>query len=460
MEQERDSQHPQPVPSCPPAPIERILRPFENFVHQQASGGIVLLACAAVALLWANSPWSSAYESVWRTPLSIRLGALSLEKPLLLWINDGLMAIFFFVIGLEIKREVLVGELASVREAALPIAAALGGMLAPAAIFIALNAGRPSASGWGIPMATDIAFALGILTLLGRRAPISLKVFLTALAIADDLGAVMVIALFYTTEIAWGALAVAAAVVAVLLLMNRLGVRSALVYGMFGLVLWLAVLKSGVHATIAGVLLAMVIPARARITNEVFIAQSREILSQFEQACAFDPQPLGNKARAEALLALETAARKAEAPLQRLEHSLHSWAAFVIMPVFALANAGVALGESGAAGFTHPTAMGIALGLVLGKPLGIVLFAWLAVRVRLARLPADVDWRQIVGVGFLAGIGFTMSLFIANLSFRGTPLLDIAKTGILAGSFVAGVVGWAILHFVARERQPAQERTG
>lgn len=455
MEPKRDSVSSMPV--CTATPIERILSPFDEFVHRQASGGLVLLICAATALLWANSPWGNLYSEVWQTPLSIRIGPWVLEKPLLLWINDGLMAIFFFVIGLEIKREVLVGELASVREAALPIAAALGGMLIPAAIFLALNAGRPSASGWGIPMATDIAFALGVLTLLGARAPSSLKVFLTALAIADDLGAVVVIALFYTSRVVWAPLAVAAAVVAALFAANRLGVRSTLVYASLGVLLWLAVLKSGVHATIAGVVLAMTIPSRARIGNEAFVAQSRDILSRFEQACAVDPQPLGNKDRAEALLALETAARKAEAPLQRLEHALHSWAAFAIMPLFALANAGVALGNDAIAAIVAPVSLGIAAGLVLGKPLGIVLFAWMAVRVRLARLPSDVAWREIVGVGFLAGIGFTMSLFIANLSLGGTPLLDTAKAGILAGSFTAGLIGWAILRFAACEREPAQE---
>jgi NhaA family Na+:H+ antiporter len=427
-------------------PIERIVRPFQEFARVEASGGILLLISTAVALAWANSPWAGSYNSLWQTKLTIGLGGFALSKPILLWINDGLMSAFFFVVGLEIKREMLVGELASPRKAALPIVAALGGMLVPAGIYTAFNVGKAGAPGWGIPMATDIAFALGVLTLLGKRIPIALKVFLTTLAIADDIGAVLVIALFYTSEISWVNLAVGAGFLIALIGANRAGIRSPLVYALLGIGgLWLAFLLSGVHPTIAGVLSAMTIPARSRINTDQFTARSRAILDEFERAGEGGEHVLTNEDRQAALQALETACEHVETPLQRLERALHPWVTFAIMPLFALANAGVALGGGLSQGLINPVSLGVATGLVIGKQVGITLFSWLAVRSGLAAMPAGVAWRHIYGAGWLGGIGFTMSLFIAGLAFGDTPLLPVAKVGILTASLIAGMVGWTIL---------------
>jgi NhaA family Na+:H+ antiporter len=378
---------PQPIS---PTPAERLLHPFQEFSQKEASGGILLLICTVVALLWANSPFAGSYIHVWQTKLAIGIGDMALAKPLLLWINDGLMAIFFFVVGLEIKREVLVGELASFRQAALPLVAAVGGMLVPALIYILFNRGGPGAPGWGIPMATDIAFALGVLALLGKRAPVSLKVFLTALAIVDDIGAVLVIALFYTAEISWVSLAVAVGFLCLLVVVNRLGVRHPLVYAILGIGLWVAFLKSGVHATVAGVWLAMTIPSKARINSQEFVAHSRAFLSDFERASA--GQAAINEPQQAALQALEATVQHAEAPLQRMEHTLHPWVAYCIMPIFALANAGVALDGGFSAAFTHPISLGVAAGLVIGKQLGITSFVWLAVKAKLADLPSRLSF--------------------------------------------------------------------
>lgn len=415
----------------------------------EASGSILLLLCTVVALTWANSPWARTYFSLWQTKLAIGLGNLVLAKPLLSWINDGLMAVFFFIVGLEIKREVLVGALASRRRAALPLAAALGGMLVPAGLYIALNIGGAGASGWGIPMATDIAFALGVLALLGSRIPPALKVFLTALAITDDIGAVLVIALFYTAGISWPGLAIGAGFLILLVAANRAGVRHPLVYGLLGVGLWLALLKSGVHATAAGVLVAMTIPARARIDTEEFLARSRAILDRFKHADKREEQVLTIRERQAALQALESACEHAETPLQRLERALHPWVTFAILPLFALANAGVVLGSYPPSAWTHPVTLGVIVGLVVGKPLGITLFAWLAVRSGLAAMPPGVTWRGICGAGWLGGIGFTMSLFIAGLAFGDIPLLSVAKVGILTASLIAGVAGWMLLRGIS-----------
>lgn len=438
---------PQPIFSTP---AERLLHPFQEFLHKEASGGILLLICTVVALLWANSPLAGGYNNLWQTNLTIGIGSFVLAKPLLLWINDGLMAIFFFVVGLEIKREVLVGELASFRQATLPVAAAIGGMVVPALIYVIFNFSDSGASGWGIPMATDIAFALGVLALLGKCAPLSLKVFLTALAIVDDIGAVLVIALFYTAEIAWVSLAIAAGFLFLLMIVNRLGVRHPLVYMILGIGLWVAFLKSGVHATIAGVLLAITIPSKARIDAQKFVTHSRAILNDFESASA--SQGDLNETQQAALQALETTVQYAEAPLQRIEHTLHPWVAYFIMPIFALANAGVTLGGEFSSAVTHPISLGIVAGLILGKQLGITSLVWLAVKSKLADLPSGLTWRQIYGASWLAGIGFTMSLFIAGLAFGDTPSLSIAKVGILVASLIAGIVGWAIL----RSTKPSQ----
>ena len=402
-------------------PIKRLV---EQFLESEAKGGILLFSTALIAFLLSNSPWAQAYFDLRDVYLKLQVGDWVLKKSLLHFVNDFLMAFFFLLVGLELKRELLQGELKNPKQAGLAVAAALGGMVTPALIYTGLNYGGAGAAGWGVPMATDIAFALGVLSLLGRRVPLSLKVFLTALAIVDDLGAVLVIALFYTSNLDPAALGVAALVFGFALLLGALRVRSLPAYMLVGLVLWYFVLLSGVHATIAGVLLAFAVP----------IGRSRP-LPAHEDGAAADPEL--QEARLEHL---EDAARAAQSPLHRLEHILHPYVAYFIMPVFAFFNAGVAL-EGTQVG---AVALGIFLGLLLGKPLGILLFAFLAVRLGLAKLPEGVSWRAIGGVGLVAGIGFTMALFIAGLAFD-AALLDEAKLGILSASVTAAVLGVAVL---------------
>lgn len=436
----------------PPTPIERILRPFHEFMHTESSGGIVLLVAAVAALVWANSPIWESYHDVWGTYLSIGVGDWSFKLSAQHVINDALMAVFFFLVGLEIKREMLVGELASARAAALPIAGALGGAIVPALIYFAINPVGVEASGWGIPMATDIAFALGVLALMGPRIPLGLKVFLAALAIVDDLIAVLVIALFYTADVSVAALGLGAVVLMGLVMMNRLGVRHPGAYAFVGFFLWAAFLASGVHATIAGVLLALTIPARTRIDTHEFSESSKEIIAAFDALGVEGKNVLTNQGQQAAIQSLEDNCENAQAPLQRLEHGLHVWAAFLIIPLFALANAGVHISGDLGAALTHPVTLGVILGLVLGKPIGIMAASWLAVRSGAAVLPAGVTWQAVLGVSFLAGIGFTMSLFVATLAFgEGSPLLDSAKIGILGASAVAALLGWILL---ARSKAP------
>jgi NhaA family Na+:H+ antiporter len=430
----------------PPTPFQRVLSPFARFAATESAGGIVLIAATLVAIVWANSRWAASYEHLWEIPVTIGAGRYALSYPLHYWINDGLMAVFFFLVGLEIKREFLVGELASLKRAALPIAAALGGMVVPALLYAALNRGHAGEAGWGIPMATDIAFALGVLALLGPRIPLSLKVFLAALAIVDDLGAVLVIAVFYTDAIHWGALGLGFVLLGALAVANRMQARSPLIYVAVGLVVWVAFLKSGVHATVAGVLLALTIPARTRIDTDQFLRRGRRILDYFDAAGEEGKGVLTNKAQQSAIQAMENACEAAQSPLQRIEHELHAWVAFGIIPIFALANAGVHLGGDLGAAFGDRVTLGIILGLVIGKPIGITLFAWLSVRSGLAALPGGTTWRAIGGVSLLGGIGFTMSLFIAGLAFPGAPQLnEDAKIGIFVASLVAGLAGFAVL---------------
>lgn len=440
---------PPPDGGAPGPLVERVLAPFQRFAHAEASGGIVLLLAAITALIWANSPWGESYTHLWETKVTVGAPGFGLTETLHHWINDGLMAVFFFVVGLEIKREILVGELASVRQAALPLFAALGGMVVPALVFVALTAGTVDIHGWGVPMATDIAFALGIAALLGSRVPTSLKIFLAALAIVDDIGAVLVIALFYTASIQATALFLAAGVMVLLVGLNIAGVRSSVPYFLLGAVLWVLFLKSGVHATISGVLLALTIPASTRIDGAEFVEEAREHLGAFHKACENDPEEFSTTQRhQEPIFALEDTAQRAQSPLLRLEHKLHGIVAFLIMPLFALANAGVAFGggTGGIGGtITDRAVLGVFFGLVVGKPVGIVLFSWLAVRFRLADLPFGANWRQVLGVGALGGIGFTMALFIAALAFGEGAKLEAVKIGILGGSLVAGLLGWLLL---------------
>jgi NhaA family Na+:H+ antiporter len=424
---------------------------IRSFVQDEAFSGILLLTCAIVALTWVNSPWGESYDTLWATEVTLGLLHFSHTDTLHHWINDGLMAIFFLVVGLEIKRELLAGELASMRRASLPIVAALGGIVAPALIYVALNRGTEGVAGWGIPMATDIAFALGVLALLGDRIPLGLKVFLTALAIVDDIAAVVVIALFYTSQVSWVALGIAVLVVAVLIGMNRMGVRRPAFYGLLGIALWAAMYTSGVHATIAGILLAMTIPANTRIDSAAFLEKSRGLLDHFEEAGQADypsEHILANGERQEALAELEDAVEAAGAPLQRMEHTLHPWVAYAIVPLFALANAGVRLEGDPGMILSDRITLGVLLGLFVGKQVGITLASWLAVRAGIADLPDGVTWRSLHGAALLGGIGFTMALFVADLAFAsaGEPaLMNAAKVGILLASLVSGVLGYLLL---------------
>ncbi len=443
-------------------PIEALIRPFQEFASGQASSGILLLVITILALVWANSPWAESYFALWHAPVAVSIGGFSFSKDLLHWINDGLMTVFFFVVGLEIKREMLVGELSSLKQAALPIVAAVGGMVAPALLY-AMVAGSQTdgaARGWGVPMATDIAFSLGVLALLGSRAPISLKVFLTAFAIADDLGAVMVIALFYTEQILPSALLASALFLGLAILANVLGVRSPIVYGILGFFLWVAVLKSGIHATVAGVAMALTIPASARMDRLRFLERGRGLLDRFEEAGPDQGDIATNSEQQAVLHTLEESCEQVKTPLQRLEHALHPWVSFLVMPIFALANAGVAVGETGVGSLGQPVSVGILLGLLIGKPVGVTLFAWLAVRSGIAALPPDLTMRHIHAAGWLGGIGFTMALFIAGLAFGTSPLLGTAKMAILTASVVAGVIGFVLVKHATgvRGSEGARER--
>ncbi|GMU95239.1 Na+/H+ antiporter NhaA [Ignavibacterium album] len=423
------------------SPIERLLNPLQEFMHAETSGGIVLIICTIIALIWANSPFADSYHHLWHTYITFDFGGYILKHSLHHWINDGLMVIFFFVVGLEIKRELLVGELSSAKKAALPVAGALGGMILPALIYFYFNAGKEGAAGWGIPMATDIAFVVGIMALLGSKFPFSLKIFILALAIVDDIGAVMVIAIFYTADISFTALSIGAGIILLLIIFNRLGVRSLIVYTITGIALWLAFLESGVHATVAGVLLAFTIPVSSRINTIKFTAETKKLLDEFDKSGEHGENVLTNEARLTIVQSVEGNCEKILTPLQRFENMLHPWVAFFIMPVFALANAGVTIGSGFTDALTNPISTGIILGLFFGKQLGIFGFSFIAIRLGLASKPEGVNYTKMYGAGILAGIGFTMSLFIANLAFPSEELLNIAKVGVLTASLISGIVG-------------------
>jgi len=431
-------------------PVERLLAPFREFVRTNAASGIVLITASIAALVLANSPLAGSYDAFWATPITVGLGSAAISDTLGHWVNDGLMAIFFLVVGLEIKRELVVGELSSVRGAALPVAAAIGGALLPALIFAALVRDDPAARGWGVPMATDIAFTLGVLALLGRRIPAGLRLFVAAMAIVDDLLAVLVIALFYTPSISGEALAVATGIFLALIAVNRLGVRTPTVYAILGIALWLAVLESGIHATVAGVLLAATIPSGRRVDPKAFVAAARDQLDRFDRegtAPGHDSIEAGHAA----LWDLEAVVEHAQAPMLKMEHALQPWVAWVIVPVFALANAGVRLGGDLGALVQNPIAIGVVAGLVLGKQLGITAGAFLAVRAGIAALPAGVRWPHVYGAAWLGGIGFTMSLFVASLAYdEAGPELTAAKVGILVASATAALGGAVVLRLAPR----------
>jgi len=404
----------------PASPLDAVLKPLQEFLHLEAAGGLVLMAAAVVAMVVANSPLAGHYTAFLDLPFEIRLGTFGLAKPLILWINDGLMAVFFLLVGMELKREVAEGHLSSLRKASLPAFGAAGGMIAPAAIYAALNWGEPVAMrGWAIPTATDIAFALGVLSLLGPRVPAALKAFLLSVAIFDDLGAIIVIALFYTAELSVTALVAAAVLVLVLVALNRLGVTRPAAYILVGVPLWVAVLKSGVHATLAGVVVAMFIPLR--VPDEV------------------------------------RAPDKPASPLRHLEHTLHPWVAFGVLPIFAFANAGVPVLGMSLGDMLHPVPLGIAAGLVAGKQVGILALCWIAVRLGVASRPEGVGWGSLYGTALICGIGFTMSLFIASLAFEqgAAAPVGLDRLGILIGSLVSGLAGYAVLRLAVGTRADA-----
>ncbi len=418
---------------------------FARFVHSEVTGSILLLACTLLALAWANSPWSESYFHLLHTELGFSLGGTDRTMSLHHWINDFLMAIFFFVVGLEIKREMVVGRLSTFDKAVLPVAAALGGMIAPALFYFFLNPGGEAARGWGVPMATDIAFALGVLSLFGKRVPIGLKVFLTALAIADDLGAVLVIAIFYTSNLDLVALEVAGVFLLLILGARRLGIRSPLVYLILATGVWIDVLFSGVHATVAGVLLAMLMPVQGGREPEHFLAEVREKWEALRASDLTRDSMIHDRSQLDAISNLRRAAQDMEPAGLVLEERLHPFVVFFILPLFAFFNAGVRIEGSFSETLVQPVALGVILGLVLGKQVGITLFSWLAVKSGRAALPEGVDWGDLYGAACLGGVGFTMSLFIAELAYESPALGAEAKIGILTASLIAAIWGMVVL---------------
>jgi Na+:H+ antiporter, NhaA family len=420
---------------------------FAKFFKSEVAGSIILLICTVVALVWANSPWSQSYLHLLHTKVGVSWGDSTFAISLQHWINDGLMVVFFFAVGLELKRELLIGHLSSAERAILPIMAALGGMMAPALIYTALNYGRVGARGWAIPTATDIAFSIGVLAILGSRVPTPLKIFLTAAAIADDLGAVVVIALFYTETLRLSAFIVALVLLALLFVathilgVRRLGVLLLLIVG-----IWAAVFASGIHATVAGILVAIIVPVRATISSKEFFEAAQRCTGELQDGfSALDAGANPTDAQMESLAELELASRRLQPPGMRLEHYLHPLQAYFVLPLFALANAGIVLDGGLLQAMFTPVGLGVFLGLLIGKPLGFLGFSWLAVRSGWARLPESTTWQQMSGIGCLAGIGFTMSLFVTELAFTSEAHITSAKAAILTGSCVSAIVGYAVL---------------
>jgi NhaA family Na+:H+ antiporter len=424
--------------------VKKLLEtPMEKFIKIESLSGILLFSATIIAVIWANSPWGHTYQQLWGYELGIKITDYQLVKPLILWINDGLMALFFFLIGLEIKRELAVGELNSPKKAVFPFFAAVGGIAFPALVFVLLNKDPETMAGWAIPMATDIAFSLAIMKLLGDRVPLNLKVFLTAFAIVDDLGAVLIIALFYSSGIKWMLILAAFVLIGILFLLAARDLYSKYLLVIIGIVVWLLFLKAGIHPTIAGVLLAFTVP----ISRKVKIAEFTEALDDIrDKIKSIPPKPNGllSKEHIEHIDNLDDWSMQVQSPLQTMEHKLHDWVAYVIMPIFALSNAGVTVSTE--VSLNYGLILGIALALIVGKSVGIFFMSNLALRLGVSKLPEGVRNVQILGVSFLAGVGFTMSIFIANLAFKGNPaLLDSAKVGILIGSLVAGLTGYLIL---------------
>ncbi|KGF44375.1 Na(+)/H(+) antiporter NhaA [Prevotella bivia DNF00320] len=425
----------------------KIFLPAMQFMRQEKSGGIVLAVAVVIALALANSPWHENFAHFFEHHLGFVVDSTPyFNFSIAHWINDGLMSLFFFVVGLELKREFIGGELRDIRKVVLPVGAAIMGMLVPAGIFLALNFGTEVSGGWGIPMATDIAFALALVYMLGDRVPLSAKVFLTTLAIVDDLGSVIVIALFYTSNISVSSIAVGVAFLLIMFIANKMGVKSVLFYGMLGVCgVWTAFLMSGIHATIAAVLAAFMIPADSKIPEATFIARMRRQLRLFEKADSNDVRTLEHE-QVEIIAQVKSEAINALPPLQRLEHGMHPFVSFVIMPIFALANAGVNFVEMDMASiFSNNVALGVMLGLLLGKPIGVVASVWILVKLGIGKRSASMTWRRFIGLGFLASIGFTMSMFVTSLAFTDPALHVQAKVGIFAASILGGVIGYRLL---------------
>ncbi|MCB2203487.1 Na+/H+ antiporter NhaA [bacterium] len=432
--------------ALPKEKIDKVIDPIIRFMHIESASGVVLVAATVIAIVLANSGFADAFLGLWKTYGGIVIGEFTLKMSLQHWINDLLMAVFFFVIGLEVKREIVSGELSDMRRASLPIFAAIGGMVVPAAVYLFFQAGEPGADGWGIPMATDIAFVVGVIALLGPRIPRGLRVLLLSLAIADDIGAILVIAIGYTENLNLASLLWGAVFIGVFLGMMKLGIKNVAVYTVVALIVWYFVYKSGIHATIAGVIIGLLTPTSKWVSDNRLAGIVQSTLGWIR-----GEEWESSEQRYHMLRQVERASRKAISPLQRFETDLHPWVSYFIMPVFALANAGVAIQLSS---FADPVAVAVALGLLIGKPVGIVLLSFIAVKIGLARLPEGVTWSMVVGGGFLAGIGFTMALFIAGLALEGI-MLDAAKIGIIAGSFVSAIIGAVILLMSTKKPEEA-----
>ena len=431
--------------------MKRISKPLKDFIQKETSSSIILFAVSIIAIIWANSSYGGVYEDLWNHKFTIGFAdtKFHLSKSLILWINDGLMAIFFFVIGLEVKREVLAGELTTLRKASLPIFAAIGGMLFPVLIFMFLGAGKPGVEGWGIPMATDIAFTLGILTILGKRVPIGLKIFLTAFAIVDDIGAVIVIAIFYSSNIQWDLLFYAMLLIGFVGFLSYKKIYSQYFYYVIGFIVWFLFLKSGVHPTISGVLMAFTFPITRSVELSDYIKKVTIQFHIFKGSKPTSEQLLSDE-QIHALDSVGSMNKQLVSPLQQLEHSLHGWVSYIIMPIFALANAGVVISFSGLGDFSH-ISYNIALALVFGNTIGIMVMSFIAIKLKWADLPENVNYKQLFGVSLLGGLGFTMSLFIANLAYVDEELITAAKMGVIIGSLVAGGLGYIVLRLTLKK---------
>jgi Na+:H+ antiporter, NhaA family len=433
----------------------RVFQTAQNFMRVEAAGGVVMLIAGVAALIWANSPWWESYFDFWHTEIVVEAHLFDIHLDLREWVNEGLMTLFFFVVGLEIKRELVHGELSNARRALLPAAGALGGMAVPALIFTVLNAGDIGAKGWGVPVATDIAFAVGVLSLLGSRVPFSLKVFLLALAIADDIGGIIVIAIFYAGDLNFLALGLSGLTLVLIAVMNRSGVRNINIYLVVGAILWLTMLEAGIAAAIAGVILGLIAPASYFYNPKTFVAAARDLIGRFELA-----HEAGSAAvEASILSQMEDLTQGTEAPLDRLERSLQSWVSFAIVPIFAFANAGVHVsGATADAAVSSTISQGVFLGLLFGKPIGIFTVTWLAVNLRVCEMPTGSTWPQVLGIGILGGIGFTVALLVTDLAFERELLADEAKLGVLTASAAAGVVGFVFLWLTSRHgaKEPSE----